>query len=218
VVSGSSWITGANEADKHVVGLVAGRDFTHDGFIECAEVRAGDPAPDGSGPLEIARGIEIGHIFQLGTRYAEVLDLSVLDENGKARTVTMGSYGVGVSRVLAAIAESNNDDRGLMWPAQVAPAQVHLVATGKDEAVYTKAEELAATWTEAGVEVVFDDRKKVSPGVKFADAELLGMPVIVIVGRGLAKGLIEVRDRRSGQREEIPENEVFARVEELLGQ
>ena len=218
VVSGSSWITGANEADKHVVGLVAGRDFTHDGFIECAEVRAGDPAPDGSGPLEIARGIEIGHIFQLGTRYAEVLDLSVLDENGKARTVTMGSYGVGVSRVLAAIAESNNDDRGLMWPAQVAPAQVHLVATGKDEAVYTKAEELAATWTEAGVEVVFDDRKKVSPGVKFADAELLGMPVIVIVGRGLAKGLIEVRDRRSGQREEIPESEVFARVEELLGQ
>lgn len=218
VVSGSSWITGANEPDKHVVGLVAGRDFTHDGFIECAEVRAGDPAPDGSGPLEIARGIEIGHIFQLGTRYAEVLGLSVLDENGKARTVTMGSYGVGVSRVLAAIAESNNDDSGLVWPVQVAPAQVHLVATGKDEAVYTKAEELAATWTEAGIEVIFDDRKKVSPGVKFADAELLGMPVIVIVGRGLAKGLIEVRDRRSGQRAEIPESEVLAHVEELLGQ
>ncbi len=218
VVSGTSWITGANEPDKHVVGLVAGRDFTHDGFIECAEVRAGDPAPDGSGPLEIARGIEIGHIFQLGTRYAEVLGLSVLDENGKARTVTMGSYGVGVSRVLAAIAESNNDDSGLVWPVQVAPAQVHLVATGKDEAVYTKAEELAATWTEAGIEVIFDDRKKVSPGVKFADAELLGMPVIVIVGRGLAKGLIEVRDRRSGQRAEIPESQVLAHVEELLGQ
>lgn len=216
VVSGTAWITGANEAEKHVMGMVAGRDFTHDGFIECAEVRAGDPAPDGSGPLEIARGIEIGHIFQLGTKYAEVLGLSVLDENGKARTVTMGSYGIGVSRVLAAIAEANNDEHGLTWPAHLAPAQVHLVATGKDDAVFAKAEELAAQWTESGVEVLYDDRKKVSPGVKFADAEILGMPVIVIVGRGLAQGVVEVRNRISGERTEVPVAEVFDRVRELL--
>jgi len=216
VVSGTAWITGANEAEKHVMGMVAGRDFTHDGFIECAEVRAGDPAPDGSGPLEIARGIEIGHIFQLGTKYADVLGLSVLDENGKARTVTMGSYGIGVSRVLAAIAEANNDEHGLIWPAHLAPAQVHLVATGKDDAVFAKAEELAAQWTESGIEVLYDDRKKVSPGVKFADAEILGMPVIVIVGRGLAQGVVEVRNRISGQRTEVPVAEVFDRVRELL--
>lgn len=216
VVQGSTWITGANEADKHVVGLVAGRDFTHDGFVECAQVRAGDPAPDGSGPLEIARGIEIGHIFQLGTKYADVLGLSVLDEKGKARTVTMGSYGIGVSRVLAAIAEANHDEKGLAWPAHLAPAQVHLVATGKDEAIFEKAEELAQQWTEAGIEVLFDDRKRVSPGVKFADAELLGMPVVVIVGRGLSKGLVEVRERATDERREVPVDQIFEQVRELV--
>ncbi|HLS04130.1 MAG TPA: proline--tRNA ligase, partial [Actinomycetales bacterium] len=213
VVAGTSWITGANKPDAHVVGIVMGRDFTCDGYIECAQVRDGDPAPDGSGPVEIARGIEIGHIFQLGTKYAEVLDLSVLDENGKARTVTMGSYGIGVSRVLAALAEANNDDKGLRWPAHLAPAQVHLVATGKDEAVFERAEELAKQWTAAGLEVLFDDRKRVSPGVKFADAELLGMPVIVIVGRGLANGVVEVRDRSSDERTEVP---VEAVVEDVV--
>lgn len=216
IVEGSSWITGANEFEKHVVGLVAGRDFTHDGFIECAQVLPGDPAPDGSGPLEIARGIEIGHIFQLGTKYADVLGLSVLDENGKARTVTMGSYGIGVSRVLAAIAESNNDEKGLMWPAHLAPAQVHLVATGKDEQVFAEAEKLAAAWTQAGIEVLYDDRHKVSPGVKFADAELLGLPIIVIVGRGLAKGVIEVRERATDERLEVPVADVLDHVKKLL--
>jgi len=216
VVSGTAWVTGANSHEKHVVGLVAGRDFTHDGFIECAEVLAGDPAPDGSGPLEIARGIEIGHIFQLGTKYADVLDLKVLDENGKARTVTMGSYGIGVSRVLAAIAEANNDGKGLAWPKHLAPAQIHLVATGKDEEVFVKAEQLANEWTSAGIEVLFDDRKKVSPGVKFADSELLGLPIIVIVGRGLANGVVEVRQRASDERVEVPVDEVFERVLDLV--
>ena len=129
---GSRWITGANEPGKHVFDLVAGRDFTWDGVIEAAEVLPGDPAPDGSGPLELARGVEMGHIFQLGRKYAEALDLKVLDENGKLVTVTMGSYGVGVSRAVAAIAESTHDELGLVWPREIAPADVHVVATGKD--------------------------------------------------------------------------------------
>ncbi|WP_225754094.1 proline--tRNA ligase [Actinotalea sp. Marseille-Q4924] len=197
VVTGTRWVTGADEPGRHVFDLVADRDFVGDGTVEAAEVRAGDPAPDGSGPLELARGIEIGHIFQLGRKYAESLGLSVLDQNGKAVTVTMGSYGVGVSRAVAALAETNHDGAGLTWPAAVAPAHVHLVATGKDAAVFAAAEELAADLVGQGVEVLYDDRPKVSPGVKFADAELIGAPVVVVVGRGLADGVVEVRLRRA---------------------
>ncbi|CAL8973030.1 Proline--tRNA ligase [Cellulomonas sp. T2.31MG-18] len=204
VVPGTRWITGANEAGRHVFDLVAGRDFTADGAIEAAEVRAGDPAPDGSGPLELARGIEIGHIFALGRKYAQALGLTVLDQNGKAQVVTMGSYGIGVSRVLAALAEANHDERGLAWPAAVAPAHVHVVATGKDQAVFEAAEALAGTLAARGVEVLYDDRPKVSPGVKFADAELLGVPLVVVVGRGLADGVVEVRPRVGGEARQVP--------------
>jgi prolyl-tRNA synthetase len=204
VVPGSRWITGANEPGKHVFDLAAGRDFTWDGVIEAAEVLPGDPAPDGSGPLELARGVELGHIFQLGRKYAEALDLKVLDENGKLVTVTMGSYGIGVSRAVAAIAESTHDELGLVWPREVAPADVHLVATGKDAAVFEYAGTLAAELVAAGLTVLFDDRPKVSPGVKFKDAELLGMPTIVTVGRGLADGVVELRDRATGERTEVP--------------
>jgi prolyl-tRNA synthetase len=179
-------------------------------------VRAGDAAPDGTGPLELARGIEIGHIFALGRKYAQALGLTVLDENGKARVVTMGSYGIGVSRVLAALAEANHDDAGLAWPAQIAPADVHIVATGKEAAVFETAEELAAQLVSRGLDVLIDDRARVSPGVKFADAELLGLPVIVVVGRGLAEGVIEVRDRRSGERSEVPVADAATRVIELV--
>lgn len=204
VVPGTRWITGANEAGRHVFDLVAGRDFTADGTIEAAEVRAGDPAPDGSGPLELARGIEIGHIFALGRKYAQALGLTVLDQNGKAQVVTMGSYGIGVSRVLAALAEANHDERGLAWPAAVAPAHVHVVATGKDQAVFEAAEALAGTLAARGVEVLYDDRPKVSPGVKFADAELLGVPLVIVVGRGLAEGVVEVRPRVGGEARQVP--------------
>jgi prolyl-tRNA synthetase len=203
VVAGTRWITGANEAGRHVFDLVAGRDFTADGTVEAAEVRPGDEAPDGSGPLELARGIEIGHIFQLGRKYAQALGLTVLDRNGKAVVVTMGSYGIGVTRVLAALAEANHDDKGLAWPAHVAPAHVHLVATGKDDAVFEAADELARKLSDRGVEVLYDDRPKVSPGVKFADAELLGVPLVVVVGRGLAEGVVEVRSRAGGDSVEI---------------
>ncbi|MDQ2624788.1 MAG: proline--tRNA ligase [Actinomycetota bacterium] len=218
VVQGTRWITGANEQGKHVFDLVAGRDFTADGTVEAAEVRAGDPAPDGSGPLELARGIEIGHIFALGRKYAEALGLKVLDQNGKAVTVTMGSYGIGVSRVLAALAEANHDESGLVWPAHVAPAHVHIVATGKDAAVLDAAQELAVELDRRGVEVLFDDRPKVSPGVKFADAELLGVPVLVIVGKGLADGTVEVRHRAGGESQHVPVDLAPDTVEGIVGE
>jgi prolyl-tRNA synthetase len=203
VVSGSAWVTGANEAGKHVFGLVAGRDFGWDGIIECTEVRAGDEAPDGSGPLETARGIEMGHIFQLGRKYAEALELKVLDQNGKQVVVTMGSYGVGVTRAVAALAESNHDEKGLIWPRAVAPADVHVVAVGRGEEIFAAAEKLALDLEAAGLDVIYDDRPKVSPGVKFGDAELVGVPTILAVGRGLVDGVVEIKDRRSGNAENI---------------
>jgi prolyl-tRNA synthetase len=203
VVNGTAWVTGANMAGKHVFGLVAGRDFTWDGVIECTEVRAGDEAPDGSGPLETARGIEMGHIFQLGRKYAEALELKVLDQNGKQVVVTMGSYGVGVTRAVAALAESNHDAKGLVWPRSVAPADVHVVAVGRGEEIFAAAEQLALELEGAGLEVIYDDRPKVSPGVKFGDAELVGVPTILAVGRGLADGVVEIKDRRSGEAENV---------------
>ncbi len=203
IVDGTRWVTGADEPGRHVFDLVKGRDFDGDGVIEAAEVRAGDLAPDGSGPLELARGIEIGHIFQLGRKYAESLDLKVLDQNGKQVVVTMGSYGIGVSRAVAAVAETTYDDLGLCWPREVAPADVHIVAAGKDDAIYEAAERLAADLHGRGVRVLVDDRRGVSPGVKFKDSELIGVPTIVVVGKGLGEGVIEVKDRRTGERVEV---------------
>lgn len=204
VVDGTQWVTGANEHERHVLGLVAGRDFGSDGTVEAAEVRAGDPAPDGSGPVELARGMEIGHVFQLGRFFAETLGLKVLNENGKLVTVTMGSYGIGVTRIMAVIAEANNDDRGLIWPSAVSPFDVHVIAATNQTQIQDVAEALAADLESRGLEVLLDDRPKVSPGVKFGDAELLGMPDIVIVGRGAADGNVEFWDRRTGDRTAVP--------------
>lgn len=203
IVNGTSWVVGGNHADKHIFNLVVGRDFSSDGIADIAEIRAGDPAPDGSGPLELARGIEIGHVFQLGRKYAEALELKVLDENGKLVTVTMGSYGLGVTRVVAVLAEANNDEKGLIWPESVSPADIHIVAAGKDEIVFATAEKLALELEAAGKSVLLDDRLKVSPGVKFSDAELLGIPHIIIVGRGLEQGEVDLWDRRSGERRSV---------------
>jgi prolyl-tRNA synthetase len=205
IVEGTAWITGADQPGKHVADLVCGRDFTPDGVIEAAEVHGGDPCPRCGSPLEIARGIEIGHIFQLGRMYAEALGLTVLDQNGKTQVVTMGSYGIGVSRAVAAIAEMNCDDKGLIWPREVAPADVHIVATGKPgDPQLPAAEELAAQCEAAGLRVMLDDRVGVSPGVRFKDAELIGVPTIVVVGRGLADGLVEWKDRRAGTSRDVP--------------
>jgi len=212
VVDGSTWITGANAADKHVYGLVAGRDFSADGTAEVATVRDGDPAPDGSGPVTLERGMEIGHIFQLGRKYAESLGLKVLDENGKLVTVTMGSYGIGITRIMAAIAELFSDDKGLIWPEAIAPFDIHVVATGKGQEAYDLAAELIDGLERAGKDVLFDDRPKVSPGVKFGDAEILGVPQLVVAGRGAANGDVELWDRRSGERETLPLAEALERL------
>jgi prolyl-tRNA synthetase len=213
IVEGTRWVTGANQPGKHVIDLTYGRDFTADGVIEAAEVLAGDPCPNCGGALEIARGIEIGHIFQLGRKYAEALGLSVLDQNGKQITVTMGSYGVGVSRAVAAIAEASHDELGLCWPREIAPADVHLVIAGKEGGPQRPAaESIAAELEAAGVRVLFDDREGVSPGVKFKDAELVGVPTIVVVGRGIDDGLVELKDRRTGERTDVPVAELVARI------
>lgn len=212
VGEGSEWVTGANIDQKHVYHLVYGRDFHADGVADIAEVRDGDPAPDGSGPIRSARGMEIGHVFQLGRKYAEALGLQVLDPNGSLVTVTMGSYGIGVTRIMAIIAERHHDDKGLIWPHNVAPYGVHIIATGKDEAVFEVAETFAAQCEQAGVDVLFDDRPKVSPGVKFADAEVIGVPTIVIVGRGAADGEVELWDRVSGEKTPMPIAEALAAV------
>ncbi len=204
VVDGTAWLTGANERGIHVAGLVAGRDFVADGVVEISDVRAGDPAPDGSGPLEIARGMEIGHVFQLGRKYAEALGLKVQDENGKLATVTMGSYGIGVTRILAILAEAHNDEKGLAWPKHVAPFDVHVVATGRDTTAYDLAESIVAELEGDRYDVLYDDRPKVSPGVKLRDAELLGMPIVVVAGRGAADGIVELWNRVTGDRTEVP--------------
>jgi len=210
VVEGTAWVTGANEHEKHAHSVVYGRDFTADGVVDVSNVRAGDPAPDGSGPVELARGMEIGHVFQLGRFFAEKLGLKVLDENGKLVTVTMGSYGIGVTRILAILAELNNDDRGLVWPESIAPFDVHVVATGRDAAAFDLAEKLSVDLESAGRDVLLDDRPKVSPGVKFGDAELVGVPKILIVGRGAAEGQVELWDRRSGERTTLAAAEAVA--------
>ena len=207
VVPGSAWVTGANEEGKHAAYVVRGRDFEPDGEIGAVEIRDGDRCARCGWPLELARGIELGHVFQLGTKYAETFGLTALGQDGKPVTVTMGSYGVGVTRAVAALAEQTHDEKGLCWPRIVAPADVHIVATGKDETVFTAADALAAELEAAGVRVMYDDRRAVSPGVKFKDAELIGVPTIVIVGKGLVDGMIELRDRRSDERRDVPVGE-----------
>jgi len=209
---GTSWITGANESGKHVFGLVAGRDFASDGTVEVAEVIPGDDAPDGSGPVELARGMEIGHVFQLGRFFAEALGLKVLDENGKLVTVTMGSYGIGVTRIMAVLAEANNDEKGLIWPKNIAPFDVHVIAAGRDEVVYEVASALADELEAKRFDVLYDDRVKVSPGVKFGDAELLGVPEIIIVGRDAVNGMVEHWDRRTGERTALSVADAVARL------
>jgi prolyl-tRNA synthetase len=203
IAPGTSWVTGANAKDKHARNVVNGRDFAVDHYAEAAQIRQGDACPQCSTPVIIDRAIEIGHIFQLGRKYAEALNLTVLDQNGKSQIVTMGSYGVGVSRAVAAIAEQSYDEIGLCWPVEVAPAKVHVVATGKEDLVFDTAEKIAADLEARGISVMLDDRRGTSPGVKFKDAELIGIPVIVVVGKALEQGNVEIRVRKSGDKSEV---------------
>jgi prolyl-tRNA synthetase len=215
IVDGTAWITGADEQGKHVVGLVAGRDFTPDGTIEAAEVREGDPSPDGAGPLVAARGIEIGHVFQLGQKYANAFTADVLGEDGKPVRLTMGSYGIGVSRLVAVIAEQHHDELGLRWPASVSPFDVHVVIANKDAEARAGAEELAADLERLGADVLLDDRTA-SPGVKFKDAELLGVPWIVVVGRGWADGNVELRNRFTGEQTNVAVDGAAVQINEAI--
>ncbi|MDQ0367781.1 prolyl-tRNA synthetase [Catenuloplanes indicus] len=211
VAAGSAWLTGANEPGKHATNVVAGRDFTPDGTIEAVEVRAGDPCPNcADGTLEIRRGIEIGHIFQLGRRFADAFGLDALGQDGKPVRITMGSYGVGVSRAVAAIAEQHCDERGLVWPKSVAPFDVQVIPAGKG-AQLEIATELASTLVAAGLRVLLDDRPaKVSTGVRFADADLIGAPHSVVVGRGATDGVVELRVRATDERSEVPISDVVS--------
>jgi prolyl-tRNA synthetase len=203
IAPGTSWVTGANAKDKHARNVVNGRDFEVDHYIEAAQIKQGDSCPKCATPVIIDRAIEIGHIFQLGRKYADALGLTVLDQNGKSQVVTMGSYGIGVSRAVAAIAEQSYDEIGLSWPVEVAPAKVHVVATGKDDAVFDAAEKISAELESRGISVMIDDRRGTSPGVKFKDAELIGIPIIVVVGKALEQGNVEVRVRKSGDKSEV---------------
>jgi prolyl-tRNA synthetase len=215
IVTGTAWVTGADKLDHHVVDLVVGRDFTPDGTIEAAEVREGDPSPDGKGTLIAARGIEVGHIFQLGRKYADAFSLDALGPDSKPIRITMGSYGIGVSRLVAVVAEQSHDEHGLVWPRAVSPADVHIVIAGKDETVRAGGERLAAELDDAGLSVLLDDRTA-TPGVKFADAELVGVPTIVVVGRGLANGVVEVKDRATGERTEVAVDDAVSHLVSLV--
>ncbi|MGY1455027.1 proline--tRNA ligase [Streptomyces sp. SS8] len=211
VAPGTSWITGANKPDTHARNVVCGRDFEVDEYLDVVTVEDGDPCPSCGEGLKLDRAIEIGHIFQLGRKYADAFSLDVLGREGKPVRVTMGSYGIGVSRAVAALAEQTADGQGLCWPREVAPADVHVVAAGKGAQI-EMALELAGRLASAGVRVLVDDRTGVSPGVKFTDAELIGVPEILVVGRGAAKGLVELKDRRTGEREEVPVDEAVERL------
>src|SRR6185437_1516195 len=215
VVEGSSWVTGANVADKHAAFVVRGRDFTPAGEVGAVEIRDGDRCARCGAELKLARGIELGHVFALGRTYADTFGLTALGPDGKPVTVTMGSYGVGITRAVAALAEQTYDEVGLCWPRSVAPAEVQVVPTGKDDIAYAEAERLASELAAAGVRVLLDDRKA-SPGVKFKDAELLGMPLILIVGRSLADGVVELRERRTGEKQEVPVGDAISAVQAAL--
>jgi prolyl-tRNA synthetase len=216
VAPGTSWVTGANKKDRHARNVVNGRDFTPDAYVEAAEIREGDSCPECATAVVIDRAIEIGHIFQLGRKYADSLGLTVLDQNGKSQVVTMGSYGIGVSRAVAAIAEQSYDEIGLVWPLEIAPAKVHIVATGKEDLPFDTALDIATKLEASGITVMLDDRRDPSAGVKFKDAELIGIPVIVVVGKSLADGKIELRNRKTGDKSEAAVEDAVSAITSLI--
>ena len=207
---------GANEVGFHYTGVNFERDLPGPDSVDIRNVVEGDPAPDGQGELSIARGIEVGHIFQLGTKYSEAMGATVQDQEGKDRVMEMGCYGIGITRIVGAAIEQNHDDNGIIWPAPLAPFDVALVPINmhRSEAVREAAEALYAELTEAGVEVLFDDRD-VRPGVKFADAELIGIPHRVVVSdRGLAAGELEYRHRRDEESRNLKREEALKLLKE----
>jgi prolyl-tRNA synthetase len=207
VKSPITWVTGANRADHHVTGATLGRDFTVDAFVPLATVAEGDPCPRCGRPLEFVRSVEAGHTFQLGLEFSlKIPGATFLDEEGREQPFWMGCYGIGVSRLPAVIAEEYHDEHGLVWPTEVAPFDVHLLSLGGGRApdVVDAADRIYAELTASGVRVLYDDRLDASPGVKFADADLLGMPTQLIVGaKGLARGVVERKNRATGERDDL---------------
>jgi prolyl-tRNA synthetase len=216
VAPGTSWVTGSNKKNRHARNVVNGRDFTPFAYVEAAEIREGDACPECTTAVVIDRAIEIGHIFQLGRKYADALGLTVLDQNGKSQVVTMGSYGIGVSRAVAAIAEQSYDEIGLSWPLEIAPAKVHIVATGKEDLPFDTALDIGNKLEAAGISVMLDDRRDPSAGVKFKDAELIGIPVIMVVGKSLADGKVELRNRKTGEKSEVALADAVTSVAALI--
>ncbi|WP_057913382.1 proline--tRNA ligase [Peribacillus muralis] len=210
-------ICGANDEDHHYVNVNADRDFNVSNYIDLRFIQAGDPSPDGEGIIKFAKGIEVGHVFKLGTKYSEAMNATFLDENGRSQPMIMGCYGIGVSRTLAAVAEQFNDEKGLVWPANLAPYQVHLIPINvKDEAQTALAEDLYFDLKAKGMDVLMDDRQE-RAGVKFADSDLIGLPVRVTVGKKASEGIVEVKVRKTGEVLEVEKTELTQKLQEILG-
>ncbi len=211
-------ISGANRNDYHLKNIDLARDCRIDGYHDLRTVRAGEPSPDGGGKLRIVRGIELGHIFKLGTKYSDALKATFLDEEGKARPIIMGSYGIGIERIVACHIEQNHDQDGIIWDKTLAPFGVHLIEiSGKNSETSAKAEEIYQTLQEGGIDVLFDDRKDISPGFKFKDADLLGMPYQVIAGeRNLKQGKVEIKVRKTGERTLVNFSDTLKKIRQLL--
>lgn len=209
-------VCGANEEHYHYVNVNADRDFKVDQFADLRFIKEGDPSPDGEGTIVFAKGIEVGHVFKLGTRYSEAMNATYLDEFGKAKPMIMGCYGIGVSRTVAAIAEQYNDENGLVWPVDIAPYQLHVVAINmKDETQATLSEELYKELKQNRYEVLFDDRLE-RPGVKFADSDLIGLPIRITVGKKASEGIVEVKVRKTGEMIEVHKEELAGKIAELI--
>ncbi|KFL17410.1 prolyl-tRNA synthetase [Geobacillus stearothermophilus] len=209
-------VCGANEEGYHYIGVNPDRDFAVSQYADLRFVQEGDPSPDGKGTIRFARGIEVGHVFKLGTKYSEAMNAVYLDENGQTKTMIMGCYGIGVSRLVAAIAEQFADENGLVWPASVAPFHIHLLtANAKSDEQRALAEEWYEKLGQAGFEVLYDDRPE-RAGVKFADSDLIGIPVRVTVGKRAGEGIVEVKVRKTGETFDVPVGELTDTVRRLL--
>ncbi|WP_034760158.1 proline--tRNA ligase [Rossellomorea vietnamensis] len=209
-------VTGANETGYHFTNVNPERDFEVSQYADLRFIQEGDPSPDGNGTIMFAKGIEVGHVFKLGTRYSDALGSSFLDENGRSQSVIMGCYGIGVSRTLAAVAEQFNDDRGLLWPTNLSPYDLHLIPINmKDEAQAALSNELYDTFKENRYDVLMDDRAE-RPGVKFADSDLIGLPIRVTVGKKAGEGIVEVKVRKTGEMLEVHKDELLAKLQELF--
>ncbi|WLD95190.1 proline--tRNA ligase [Alkalihalobacillus sp. AL-G] len=205
-------VCGANEQDKHFVNVNPDRDFKVDFYDDLRFIKEGDPSPDGNGTIVFAKGIEVGHVFKLGTRYSESMNAEILDKNGKSTPIVMGSYGIGVSRTLAAVVEQMHDENGILWPTQLSPFDLHLICVNpKNDSQSALGEKLYEELKSNRFDVLYDDRKE-RAGVKFTDADLIGIPIQIIVGKRAEEGIIEMKNRKTGHKDEVHVSELLASI------